>query len=147
MSRDPRYQKLLNSKRWWEVKRIVWQRAKGLCERCYREGIEQTGHPYITPGVDCHHKTPVESAKDLATMERLCYDWEHNIELLCVPCHIKTHQEARSHTTEELKANRQRRQSRWVEQMQAKFLAPRDEASDHEGDEATADGSTSTPGG
>ena len=145
MSRDPRYQKLLNSKRWWEVKRIVWQRAGGLCEECYEQGIRERGTPYITAGVDCHHIQPIEKSMSVAEMERLCYD-PNNVRLLCVPCHIKVHQDMRSHTTEELKANRQRRQSRWVEQMQAKFLAPRDEASDHEGDEVTADGSTSTPG-
>lgn len=138
MSRDPRYQRLLNSKRWWEVKRIVWQRAGGLCEECKQQG-------FVTAGVDCHHIQPIEKSMSVAEMERLCYD-PNNVRLLCVPCHIKVHQDMRSHTTEELKANRQRRQSRWVEQMQAKFLAPRDEASDHEGDEVTADGSTSTPG-
>ena len=138
MSRDPRYQKLLNSKRWWEVKRIVWQRAGGLCEECKQQG-------FVTAGVDCHHIQPIEKSMSVAEMERLCYD-PNNVRLLCVPCHIKVHQDMRSHTTEELKANRQRRQSRWVEQMQAKFLVPRDEASDHEGDEVTANPSTSTPG-
>ena len=95
MSRDKRYQKLLNSKRWIEVKRLVWQRAEGLCERCKRDGIAERGVPYITPGVDCHHKIPVESAKTEQEMERLAYDWKNNIELLCVACHIKTHQELR----------------------------------------------------
>ena len=87
MSRDKRYQKLLNSKRWAEVKRIVWQRAGGLCERCRREG-------FIRAGVDCHHKVPVESANpdDPKAMERLAYD-VGNIELLCIPCHIRAHQE------------------------------------------------------
>lgn len=118
MSRDKRYQRLLNSPRWWEVKREVWQRAVGLCEECQRQG-------YVTAGVDCHHITPVESAKDLPTMERLCYDLR-NIQLLCIPCHIKKHQDMRSHTTTELKANRQRRHDRWVEQMQVKFLNKHD---------------------
>lgn len=113
MSRDKRYQRLLNDKRWQEVKRIVWQRANGLCEQCLADG-------YVTAGVDCHHVQPVETAKDVATMERLCYD-ERNVRLLCIPCHIKAHQDMRSHTTAELKANRQRRQERWVEAMQAKF--------------------------
>ena len=81
MSRDPRYQKLLNSKRWMKVKRQVWQRAEGLCERCKRDGIAERGVPYITPGVDCHHKIPVESAKTEQEMERLAYD-VNNIELL-----------------------------------------------------------------
>ena len=107
MSRYKRYQKLLNSKRWHEVKRFVWQRAGGLCERCKREG-------YFTPGVDCHHKVPVESAKTEQEMERLAYDVS-NIELLCIPCHIKTHQEMRSHTKEKVKENKERARRRFME--------------------------------
>ena len=110
MSRDKRYQKLLNSPRWAEVKRIVWQRAEGLCERCRREG-------YITPGVDCHHKTPVESAKTEQEMDRLAYNVS-NIELLCVACHIKTHQEMRSHKADKVAENKRRgadRRASWLD--------------------------------
>ena len=108
MSRDPRYQRLLNSPRWAEVKRIVWRRAGGLCERCRREG-------YVTAGVDCHHKVPVESAKTEEEMKRLAYDWQNNIELLCIPCHIKTHQEMRSHTKEKVAENKARARRRFME--------------------------------
>ena len=38
MSRDPRYQKLLNSKR-WKMIRADYLRQHPLCERCRREGI------------------------------------------------------------------------------------------------------------
>lgn len=110
MSRDPRYQKLLNSPRWAEVKRIVWQRSSGQCERCKREG-------YVTAGVDCHHIKPVESAKTEDEMRRLTYD-VNNIELLCIPCHIKTHQEMRSHTKEQVQANKKRgaeRRASWLD--------------------------------
>ena len=107
MSRDPRYQRLLNSRTWQEVKAYVWHRAGGLCERCKREG-------FITSGCDCHHKTPVESAKTEQEMERLAYD-VGNIELLCVPCHIKTHQEMRSHTKEKVKENKARARRRFLE--------------------------------
>ena len=110
MSRDKRYQKLLNSKRWAEVKRIVWQRAGGLCERCKQEG-------FITAGVDCHHKVPVESANpdDPKAMERLAYD-VNNIELLCVPCHIKRHQELRSHYAETVKERKELKRRRFLEE-------------------------------
>ena len=107
MSRDKHYQKLLNSKRWAEVKRIVWQRAGGLCERCRREGL-------IRAGVDCHHKTPVESAKTEQEMERLAYDVS-NIELLCIPCHIKTHQELRSHCADTVKERKELKHRRFLE--------------------------------
>jgi len=110
MSRDKRYQKLLNSRRWHDVKRMVWERAGGLCERCRREG-------FITAGVDCHHKVPVESANpdDPKAMERLAYDVS-NIELLCVPCHIKTHQELRSHYAETVKERKELKRRRFLEE-------------------------------
>lgn len=119
MSRDKRYQKLLNSKRWAEVKRLVWQRTGGLCERCKREGIAAGILPdgYITQGVDCHHKRPVESARDEEEMRRLAYD-VNNIELLCVDCHIKTHQEMRSHTMDKVAENKARgreRRASWLD--------------------------------
>lgn len=109
MSRSKAYQRLLNSPRWVEVKRIVWKRAEGLCERCRREG-------YITPGVDCHHKVSVESANpdNPQAMRRLAYD-VNNIELLCIPCHIKTHQEMHSHRKEKVKENKERARRRFLE--------------------------------
>lgn len=116
MSRSKAYQRLLNSKRWAEVKRKVWQRAGGLCERCKRDGIAERGVPYITPGVDCHHIVPVESANpdDPQAMERLAYDVS-NIELLCIPCHIKTHQEMHSHRKEKVAENKARARRRFLE--------------------------------
>lgn len=110
MSRDKRYQKLLNSPRWAEVKRIVWKRAGGLCERCRREG-------FITAGVDCHHIKPVEGAHTLDGpdgMRARAYNPE-NIELLCIPCHIKTHQEMHSHKKEQVAENKARARARFLE--------------------------------
>lgn len=106
MSRDKRYQSLLNSRRWMETKRIVWQRAKGLCEECARQG-------YVRAGKDCHHIIPVESGKTIQEMERLCFD-PNNIRLLCVPCHIATHKEMHKGT----KANRAER----TEQRVSRFM-------------------------
>lgn len=101
MSRDRRYQKLLNSKRWREVKAFVWQRAGGCCEQCARDG-------YITPGCDCHHKIPVESANpDIpGEMERLAFD-VNNIELLCIGCHIRAHKELHSHEGDTIQERKQ----------------------------------------
>ena len=107
MSRDPRYQKLLNDKRWKLLRAEVFRRANGLCELCKAEG-------FITPGVDCHHIVPVESAKTEQEMERLAYDVS-NIRLLCIPCHIKTHQEMRSHTNEKVAENKARARRRFLE--------------------------------
>ena len=113
MSRDKRYQRLLNHKRWHELRRGYLQEHP-LCERCYREGIEQTGQPYITAAVDVHHKVPVESAKTEQEMERLAYN-PANLEALCIPCHIKTHQEMHSHCKEQVKANKQRARQRFIQ--------------------------------
>ena len=109
MSRDPRYQKLLNSKRWWEVKRLVWRRADGLCEECAKQGRDEAG-------VDCHHIVPVESAKTVAEMERLCYD-PNNIRLLCVPCHVKAHQEMRSHSKAVHQQRAKQTADRWLDSL------------------------------
>jgi len=124
MSRDKNYQRLLNSPRWREVKTQVWRRANGLCERCIREG-KAAGVPdgYITPGVDCHHIKPVESGRTVMEMEQLCYN-PANIELLCIPCHIKTHQEMRTHTKEKVQANKQRARQRFMEANDPNYQPP-----------------------
>lgn len=106
MSRDPRYQKLLNSPRWKNIRRSYLQ-AHPLCERCQREG-------FVRSAIDIHHKTPVESAKTEQEMERLAYN-PTNLEALCIPCHIKTHQEMHSHCKEQVKANKQRARRRFME--------------------------------
>ena len=90
-----------------------------MCERCRREGIAAGILPdgYITPGVDCHHIKPVEGAKTEEGMRRRCYNVK-NIELLCVPCHIKTHKEMRSHTKEKVAENKARgadRRASWLD--------------------------------
>ena len=126
MSRDPRYQKLLNHKRWAEVKRIVWQRTNGLCERCYQEGIEERGEPYITPGVDCHHIVPVETGRTEQEMEWLAYD-VNNVRLLCVACHIKTHQEMHSFDRENVQANKQRKRDMFMQRNDPNYLAQTDD--------------------
>ena len=107
MSRDPRYQKLLNSKRWKELRAAVFRRANGLCEMCKSEG-------FITTGVDVHHIKPVETGRTVQEMERLAYN-PANCQLLCVACHIKTHQEMRSHTKEKVAENKARARRRFME--------------------------------
>ena len=72
---------------------------------------------YITPGVDCHHIKPVEGAKTVYGpdgMRERAYNPD-NIELLCISCHIKTHQEMRSHTKEKVKENKARARRRFME--------------------------------
>ena len=110
-----------------EVKRVVWRRTGGLCERCIEEG-KAAGVPdgWLTPGVDCHHIKPVESAKTEQEMERLAYDVS-NIRLLCVACHIKTHQEMRSHTKEKVKENKERARARFLEANDPNFASEQEQ--------------------
>ena len=106
MSRSKEYQKLLNSRRWRELRARKLE-ASPLCERCLREG-------FIRSAVDIHHKVPVESAKTNQGMKALCYDWG-NLEALCIPCHVETHKEVRSHTREQHKQRAQDRLRQWID--------------------------------
>jgi 5-methylcytosine-specific restriction endonuclease McrA len=107
MSRSKEYQRLLNDKRWKLLRAEVFRRSGGLCELCKAEG-------FITPGVDVHHIHPVEQAKSVQEMERLAYN-PNNCQLLCVACHIKVHQEQKSHTKEKVAENKARARRRFME--------------------------------
>ena len=122
MSRDPRYQKLLNGKRWKLLRAEVFRRAGGLCELCKAEG-------FITPGVDVHHIKPVEQAKTVKEMERLAYN-PANCQLLCVACHIKVHQDMRTHCKEKVKENKERARRRFLEANDPNYVQPYGEKAD-----------------
>ena len=119
MSRDPRYQRLLNDKRWKLLRAEVFRRAGGLCELCKAEG-------FITPGVDVHHIRPVEQAKTVEGpdgMRARCYNPD-NCQLLCVACHIKVHQDMRTHTKEKVKENKERARQRFLEMNDPNYEPP-----------------------
>ena len=118
MSRDKRYQKLLNDKRWKLLRAAVFRRTNGLCEMCLKEG-------FITPGVDVHHIRPVEQAKTVEGpdgMRARCYD-PNNVMLLCVACHIKVHQDMGSHTAKYHKENYKKARNRFMEQNDPNYKA------------------------
>ena len=107
MSRNREYQKLLNSKR-WKLLRAEYLRAHPLCEDCKAQG-------FIVAAVDVHHIVPVESAKSPAEMEALCFNVHgNNLRALCIPCHIRVHQEARSHSKEGHKQREDDRLQQWI---------------------------------
>ena len=108
MSRDPRYQRLLNSKR-WKLLRQEYLRAHPLCERCKREGL-------VRSAIDVHHKVPVESAHSIQEMEQLAFDW-NNLQALCIPCHIAVHAEQRSHSKQAHKQREDDRLERWKQRQ------------------------------
>ena len=84
MAKDNDYKRLIHTKRWVELRRMVLT-AQPLCERCKAEG-------YITPAVEVHHRTPVESGYNFHEKRRLMYD-PCNLMALCHDCHVKTHTE------------------------------------------------------
>ena len=108
MARDPRYQRLLNSKRWKEL-RVAMLQAHPLCQECEREG-------YVRSSIDCHHIRPISSAMSIQEMERLCFD-PHNIQCLCIPCHIKVHKAMGKGTKANRKEREAQRMSRWSESV------------------------------
>lgn len=112
----PEHQRMLNDRRWKETKRIVWERAGGLCEQCREDGRAAGVLPdgWITPGVDCHHIIPFESAKTIQECERLCYD-PNNVKLVCIPCHVKIHKAMGKNTRANVQARREQRMERWKE--------------------------------
>ena len=108
MSRDKRYQRLLNSRRWKEL-RVEMLRREPLCQECKREG-------YVRSSIDCHHIRPISSAMSIQEMERLCFD-PNNIACLCVPCHIKVHKAMKKGTKANRKEREAQRMSRWSERV------------------------------
>ena len=118
MSRDRNYQRLLNSKRWQEVKRIVWQRTNGLCEDCMKQGI-------VRAGVDCHHIVPVETATTPQEMERLCFD-VNNVRLLCIACHSAIHKGMGKGTRKLAIERAKQRQDRWAEGLMNRFTTAKE---------------------
>ena len=99
MSRDPRYQKLLNSKRWKELRAWKLRQTQGYCEICYREGWRGID----ALAVDIHHIVPVESVIDQgeAAMARVCYD-PNNLMALCIRHHTVVHQSMGKDTKENI---------------------------------------------
>ena len=118
MSRDRNYQRLLNNKRWQEVKRIVWQRTNGLCEECMKQGI-------VRAGVDCHHIVPVETATTPQEMERLCFD-VNNVRLLCIACHSAIHKGMGKGTRKLAIERAKQRQDRWAEGLMNRFTTAKE---------------------
>lgn len=62
-------------------------------------------------------------------MKARCYD-PNNIQLLCVSCHIKTHEEMRSHTKEKVKENKERARQRFMEANDPNYVQPYGEKAD-----------------
>ena len=106
MSREPRYQRLLNSKRWKQLRQWKLQQNP-LCELCEAEG-------FVRSAIDIHHKVPVESGRTPLEMEQLCFN-PANLQALCIEHHADIHRQAKSHTKEAHKKREDDRLARWKE--------------------------------
>lgn len=106
MSRNKDYQRLLNDRRWKQL-RAAYLQLHPLCELCKEKGL-------VVAAVDVHHRTPVETARSLTEMEQLAYRVD-NLQALCIPCHVKVHKEMRSHSREAHRKREQQRLQRWIE--------------------------------
>lgn len=113
--RRKEYQKLLNDKRWKELRRSYLQ-AHPLCELCEEKG-------YFVSAIDIHHKKPVESATSPAEMEQLCYSWT-NLQALCIPCHVRVHKEMGKDTKENRKQRSNDALKRWIARHEGEKADP-----------------------
>ena len=124
MSRDPRYQKLLNSKRWKELRAWKLRQTEGYCEICYREGWRGID----ALAVDIHHIVPVESVIDHgeAAMARVCFN-PANLMALCVRHHVEIHQQAGSHTKEAVEERKQKKRIGFLQRNDPNFESEREQ--------------------
>ena len=118
MSRNKDYQRLLNSKRWKEIR--AWKLQQNpLCELCQAEG-------YVTSAIDIHHIDPCENSRTLAEMEEKCFRVS-NLQSLCIPCHQRVHREAKSHTKAAHLQRERDRLERWKKELESRVARIKDE--------------------
>lgn len=123
MSRNPKYNKLINS--WdWQKLRAKKLASDPLCEECKRKGR-------VRAASEVHHVTPVESVTDVHSMRMLAYDW-HNLMSLCHDCHRAIHENmprrrkgwsGRTETKQQRKINMAKR----AEAFASRFLPKKEE--------------------
>ena len=111
MSRSKDYQRLLNSKRWKQLR--AWKLQQNpLCELCQEEG-------FVRSAVDIHHKTPVESAKTPSEMYALCFN-PSNLQALCISCHVKVHKEMGKNKKKNVLERKDIALQRWISKHKRK---------------------------
>ena len=107
MAKDANYIKLINNKRWRQL-RLKKLHAYPLCEYCQEKDR-------ITPAREVHHMTPVESVTDVWQMEALMFDY-NNLMSVCSKCHSEIHAEMFSHTKENVQKANTRRTQRFIDE-------------------------------
>jgi len=105
MSRNKDYQRMLNSKRWKQLRMMKLEQSP-LCELCAEKGL-------VVAAVDVHHRLPVEEARSLAEMEARCFNFA-NLQSLCISCHANLHRNAQSHTKQAHQQRQAESLARWI---------------------------------
>lgn len=105
MSRNPIYIKLINSKKWKELRNRKLQEHP-ICEVCENQGKS-------TLAIEVHHRIPVESGASKSRMEALMFNYS-NLMSICHACHVEIHRRMFSHSKEAVKANNQRSTQRFI---------------------------------
>ena len=135
-NRNPKhiyYVSLLNSQEWQGVNglRAKTLRAHPLCEKCGRWSAVDVHHLQPVEGVGRYYQPGEELPDDVkAAMRARCFN-PNNVIALCVPCHIETHREMRSHQGQFIKRlptveNEQTRNiDQWVQQVSCGKCEPR----------------------
>lgn len=106
MSKDRLYNKLIQSRKWLELRRRKINNNP-LCERCAEIGL-------IVPVAEIHHKRPCEESMTPQELERLMYDY-NNLQSLCHDCHVEVHKQAKSKTKEFVAERREKANARFIE--------------------------------
>ena len=75
---------LYNTKKWQQMRRLVWRRDRGLCQECLKKGI-------IRQGEAVHHI--VEITPDNVSDPNIALNPE-NLVTLCRQCHKAMHKKA-----------------------------------------------------
>ena len=127
MARDPRYQKLLNSKRWKELRAWKLAQTQGYCEICYAEGWRGID----ALAVDIHHKVPVESVIDQgeAAMARVCFN-PANLQALCVRHHSEIHKSMGKDTKENIQERKAKKRIAFLRRNDPNFAIEQEQDDD-----------------
>lgn len=85
--------KFYGSRRWKNLRKTVWTRDHGLCQRCMEKGI-------IRPGTTVHHK--IELNESNYSNENISLNPD-NLITLCRDCHAAIHRKNnKRYTVDEL---------------------------------------------
>lgn len=99
MSKNADYNRMIQSKKWQELRKKKIN-ASPICEDCNEKGI-------IEPATEVHHIVPVEAASSVASMEYLMFAVD-NLRSLCHECHKNAHIRLASKKKENIQKNNQR---------------------------------------